>query len=96
MAARLGAMQLQVLRFIRRYQQQYDDAPSVREICDACGLGSTTTGMYHLTALETKWDTLNADAARVVAQVVRRLRMIVEADAGNEPASHATRAVAGK
>ena len=52
MAARLGAMQLQVLRFIRRYQQQYEDSPSVREICDACGLGSTNTGMYHLKALE--------------------------------------------
>ena len=54
MAARLGAMQLEVLRFIRRYQRQYDDSPSVREICEATGLGSTNTGMYHLKALETK------------------------------------------
>ena len=35
---------------------------------------------FGLTALETKWDSLNADAARVVAQVVRRLRMIVESE----------------
>jgi hypothetical protein len=38
---------------------------------------------FGLTALETKWDTLNADAARVVAQVVRRLRTLVEAEASD-------------
>lgn len=54
MAARLGQTQLEVLRFIRRYQVQFEDSPSVREICDELGLGSTNTGMYHLKALEGK------------------------------------------
>lgn len=36
---------------------------------------------FGLTALETKWESLNADAARVVAQVIRRLRTLVEAEA---------------
>ena len=33
---------------------------------------------FGLTALETKWESLNVDAARVVASVVRKVRQIVE------------------
>jgi len=33
---------------------------------------------FGLTALETKWDSLNVDAARVVASVVRKVRQIAE------------------
>lgn len=33
---------------------------------------------FGLTALETKWESLNIDAARVVASVVRKVRQIVE------------------
>ena len=36
---------------------------------------------FGLTALETKWETLNTDAARVVASVVRKVRTLVEAQA---------------
>jgi chromosome partitioning protein len=35
---------------------------------------------FGLTALETKWESLNTDAARVVASVIRKVRAIVEAD----------------
>jgi chromosome partitioning protein len=49
---------------------------------------------FGLTALETKWETLNADAARVVAQVVRRLRTLVEAEASANDAAALIRAKA--
>jgi chromosome partitioning protein len=35
---------------------------------------------FGLTALETKWESLNTDAARVVASVIRKVRAIVEAE----------------
>ena len=43
---------------------------------------------FGLTALETKWESLNADAARVVAQVIRRLRTLVEAEAAGDAQSN--------
>ncbi|MEQ1697707.1 MAG: division plane positioning ATPase MipZ [Hyphomicrobiaceae bacterium] len=47
---------------------------------------------FGLTALETKWESLNADAARVVASVVRRMRTIAEANEAE--AASAVRAAA--
>lgn len=38
---------------------------------------------FGLTALETKWESLNMDAARVVASVIRKVRAIVEDDTGD-------------
>jgi chromosome partitioning protein len=49
---------------------------------------------FGLTALETKWDSLNADAARVVASVVRRMRTMVEAEASETETGSQSRAIA--
>jgi chromosome partitioning protein len=38
---------------------------------------------FGLTALETKWESLNTDAARVVASVIRKVKAIVEAESAN-------------
>jgi chromosome partitioning protein len=37
---------------------------------------------FGLTALETRWESLNLDAARVVASVIRKVRSLVENEAG--------------
>ena len=50
---------------------------------------------FGLTALETKWETLNADAARVVASVVRKVRSLVEADANEAANAQNPRALVG-
>ena len=50
---------------------------------------------FGLTALETKWETLNADAARVVASVVRKVRSLVEADANEVANAQGPRALVG-
>jgi len=39
---------------------------------------------FGLTALETKWESLNMEAARVVASVIRKVRSIVEDDGTDE------------
>jgi repressor LexA len=54
MVDRLGARQQDVFRFIVRYHERYECAPTVREIAEELGLGSTNTVDYHLKALEKK------------------------------------------
>jgi repressor LexA len=54
MVDRLGARQQDVYRFIIGYQRQYECAPTVREIAEGLGIGSTNTVDYHLKALERK------------------------------------------
>lgn len=44
---------------------------------------------FGLTALETRWESLNTDAARVVASVIRKVRTIVEHEAPREDADAA-------
>lgn len=50
----LGDTSLAVLSFTRRYKAEHDGlAPSLREINDALGLGSTSVVAHHLNRLET-------------------------------------------
>ncbi len=50
----LSAKQQQVLRFIVQYISVNQTAPTVREICEACGLSSPATVQGHLDRLEKK------------------------------------------
>ena len=50
----LAPRQKDVLLFISDYQQRYECAPTVRELCEGLGVTSTNTIDYHLKALERK------------------------------------------
>lgn len=52
--AELSAKQLQILDFIKREVREKGYPPSVREICEAIGLKSTSTVHGHLSRLEKK------------------------------------------
>ena len=77
MVDRLGARQQDVFRFIVRYQESYDSAPTVREIAEALGLGSTNTVDYHLKALEKK------GFIRRRGNLARAIEIINRGDPGN-------------
>ena len=50
----LAPRQQAVLRFIGAYQEHHGCAPTLRELCQGLGVGSTNTIDYHLKALERK------------------------------------------
>lgn len=50
----LTGMQRKVYIFLKEYVEQYNYAPSVRDICKAVGLSSTSTVHGHLSRLEAK------------------------------------------
>ncbi len=52
--AELSAKQLQILDFIKQEVREKGYPPSVREICEAIGLKSTSTVHGHLSRLEKK------------------------------------------
>ena len=54
MGAPLAPRQQEVFLFIVDYQERHDCAPTVRELCEGLGVGSTNTIDYHLKALERK------------------------------------------
>lgn len=59
-----------VLRYIRRYYQQYGQAPSRREIARGCAISSTSIVTYHLTKLE------HAGLIEVRRNVARGIRLL--------------------
>src|SRR3954453_7308782 len=77
MVDRLGARQQDVFRFIIRYHERYECAPTVREIAEELGLGSTNTVDYHLKALEKK------GRIRRRGNLARAIEIIDRGDPGN-------------
>jgi repressor LexA len=77
MVERLGARQQAVLRFIGDYQRRYECAPTIREIGEELGLGSTNTVDYHLKALERK------GFIRRRGNLARAIEIIDRGDPGN-------------
>ena len=51
MAKALTKRQTEVLRYIARTQREKGWAPTVKEMCEAFGWGSTHSAFMHLTAL---------------------------------------------
>lgn len=49
---RTTTKQAEILDFLTEYITQNGHGPSIREICDAVGLRSTSTVHYHLRALK--------------------------------------------
>lgn len=47
----LTPRQLDVLRTVERFRAVHGYSPSVREVCDGCGLTSTASAHRHLEAL---------------------------------------------
>ncbi len=52
MAKELSPKQQKILRFIRRFLEEHDYLPSIREIQDGCGISSTSVVDYNLKKLE--------------------------------------------
>ncbi|MDW8008458.1 MAG: transcriptional repressor LexA [Chloroflexota bacterium] len=48
----LSARQRQILEFIRRFVEEHDYPPSIRQIQEGCGLSSTSVADYNLRLLE--------------------------------------------
>ncbi len=48
----LSARQRQILEFIRRFIEEHDYPPSIRQIQEGCGLSSTSVADYNLRLLE--------------------------------------------
>lgn len=71
----LAPRQQEVLRFIGAYQERHECAPTVRELCEGLGVGSTNTIDYHLKALERKGYIRRREGlARAIEIVDRRAR----------------------
>lgn len=51
---KLTAHQAEVYQGILSYQEQHGYAPSIRELCNICGLASTSSVYNHLKTLEKK------------------------------------------
>jgi len=52
MAKELSPKQQKILHFIRRFLEEHDYLPSIREIQDGCGISSTSVVDYNLKKLE--------------------------------------------
>lgn len=50
----LTEQQTAVYKGILQYQKKYGYAPSIRELCEMCGLSSTSSVYFHLKKLEEK------------------------------------------
>lgn len=50
--ARSSSKQTEILDFLRKFRSENGYAPSIREICDAVGLRSTSSVHYHLSELK--------------------------------------------
>ncbi len=50
----LPAKQREVLESLVDYIREYNYAPSIQQLCERCGVSSTSTIHYHLTALKKK------------------------------------------
>ena len=50
----LTEQQTAVYKGILQYQKKYGYAPSIRELCEMCGLSSTSSVYLHLKKLEEK------------------------------------------
>jgi repressor LexA len=48
----LAPIQQRIVQFTKEFQQSRGCPPSIREIGDAVGLASTSTVVYHVSALE--------------------------------------------
>lgn len=77
---KLSAPQQAIYDFMVKFQEEYGYPPSVREICKAVGLRSTSTVHGHLTRLERKGmlrrDPTKPRAIQIVAVQQRRLKQI--------------------
>ena len=75
MAEPLAPRQKDVLLFITEYQARHECAPTVRELCEGLGVGSTNTIDYHLKALERKgYIRRRGNLARAIEVVDRRAK----------------------
>ncbi len=75
MAEPLAPRQKDVLLFITDYQARHECAPTVRELCEGLGVGSTNTIDYHLKALERKgYIRRRGNLARAIEVVDRRAK----------------------
>ena len=66
-----------ILEFLSRYIREHGYAPSVREVCEACRVPSTSAVAYHLRKLEEE------GAIRRDEGVARSVRVIVRAAPSN-------------
>lgn len=48
MIHRLTQRRRQMLDYIRRYTAEHGCAPAIRDICDGCGISSTSVVIYNL------------------------------------------------
>ncbi len=72
MATDLSERQQRILAFLEEYLDEHGYPPSIREICQACGISSTSVADYNLKALEQKgYLRRNADISRGLELVGR-------------------------
>lgn len=65
MATELSERQQRILGFLEEFLDDHGYPPSIREICQACGISSTSVADYNLKALEQKgYLRRNADISR--------------------------------